>query len=89
MNKYVLYINGSFELRANDIRKGVIDDFRKYVKMHNRDYLILYDNNIAEGTFRIKYKDITFKTYDEFMDHLDDTCGGHDGTFGYYRKAAI
>lgn len=77
-NKYVLQC---------DYDDPVINDFVKVVKRYNRSYVILY-NRQPDGRNSISHSNVTFESYDKFIEHVEDTSGGYDGTFGYYGKVA-
>jgi len=77
-NKYVLQC---------DHDDPVVDDFVKVVKLYNRSYAILY-NRQPDGGNRITHNNISFESYDKFVEHIENTSGGYDGTFGYYGKVA-
>ena len=73
IGKYVLHC---------DHDEPKIEEFIDVVKQHNRDYAILYSKQDS-GDSVITLNEIIFEDYDEFLEHLEGTSGGYDGTFGY------
>lgn len=72
-SKYVLHC---------DHNDSVVNKFIDTVKHFNRDYTVLY-NKQDDGDMIITFNELIFEDFNEFLDHLEATNGGYDGTFGY------
>lgn len=65
-----------------DYNEPLVKEFIDTVKKYNRDYTVLY-NRQDDGDCVVTFNELIFENYNDFLEHLEGTSGGYDGTFGY------
>jgi len=71
-----------------DYNETKVKEFIATMKQYNRDYTVIY-NKQDDGYCVVTFNELIFEDYNDFLDHLEGTSGGYDGTFGYRKQTTI